>query len=164
MTREEKIKKFLNVEGGVSLELPFLPHKTAVLLEEFNYNMQKFGHWLLEGEFKRILLEDNECVSTIKYFDSVIECDPVAFAQASVDVCTKLDTKDDKRDNEVTIAYKEIKIPKLFCLGTRPVMESCRTYLIQNSLEYKEFDVPSHWIMLDKKEEFYAFLESFMQS
>ncbi|MFI5323147.1 MAG: hypothetical protein ACHQ6U_06380 [Thermodesulfobacteriota bacterium] len=41
-------------------------------------------------------------------------------------------------------------------------MDSARRYLIRNNLDYKEFKVSSPWIMLDRREEFYSFLEGFV--
>jgi len=162
--KHEKIKKFLNVEGGISRDTTILSLRAVRVLEGFNHDMEKFGYWLHEGEFKNLMLEDYESASTIKYFDSVIECDPEAFAQTAVEICSRLEFEDKKGINEFSRAYGGIRIPKLYCVGTRPVMNSAKRLLINNHMEYKEFNVASHWLMLDKREEFYTFLEGFIES
>jgi len=167
MCREDdnhKIRKYLNVEGGIARDTTILSLKAVRALDEFNNDMGEFGHWLREGEFRKILLEDNESPSTIKCFDSVTECDPAAFAQTAAEICSRFESEDEDGVNEISQDYKDITIPKLYCVGTRPVMESARRFLTKNNLECRGFDVASHWLMLDKREEFYSFLKEFAEA
>jgi len=160
--KKRRIVKFVNVEGGIARKTTIQSLNAVRVLEEYNHDMAEFGKWLREGGFKKILLEDLESASTIKYFDSVIECDPQAFAQTAAEICRRLESKDDEGINEISKAYREIEIPKIFCVGTRPVMDDAKRFLHKNNLKMKEFNVPSHWLMLDKREEFYSFLEGFI--
>ena len=167
MCREDdnrKIRKYLNVEGGIARDTTILSLKAVRALDELHNDIGEFGHWLREGEFRKILLEDKESPSTIKCFDSVIECNPAAFAQTAAEICSRFESEDDSGVNEISQAYKDIETPKLFRVGTRPVMESARRFLTKNGLEYRVFDVASHWIMLDKREEFYSFLKDFAKA
>jgi pimeloyl-ACP methyl ester carboxylesterase len=157
-----RIKKFVNVEGGIARDTLIESINAVSVLAEYKHDMRKFGGWLQKGGFKKKLLEDYERPSTIKYFDSVIECAPQAFAQTAVEICGRFESEDGEGNNEVSVAYKELEIPKVFCVGTRSVMASASRFLIRNNLGYKEFNVASHWIMLDKREEFYSFLDGFV--
>jgi hypothetical protein len=124
----------------------------------------EFGKWLHEGGFRKSVLEDNESASTIKYFDSVTECDPEAFAQTAAEFIKRTEGEDEQGNNEISVAYKQLEVPGIYCAGARPVMDSTKSFLSRNNLEWKGFNVVSHWVMLDVKEEFYAFLEGYIES
>lgn len=157
---DKKISKFVNVEGGISRSSTIESRNAVNVLKDNNNDIIEFGNWLHEGGFKHWLLEDLESASTVKYFDSVLECDPEAFAQTATEICNTLEQEDDLGCNEVSEAYRDILIPKIFCVGTRPAMDDTKRFLYRNELQIKEFNVLSHWIMLDKCEEFYSFLNS----
>jgi hypothetical protein len=126
--------------------------------------VSEFGKWLREGGFRKSVLEDNESASTIKYFDSVTECDPEAFAQTAAEFIKRTEGEDEQGNNELSLAYKGLRLPRIYCVGARPVMNSTKSFLSRNNLVWKGFDVVSHWVMLDAKEEFYAFLEGYIES
>lgn len=159
-----RIKKFLNVEGGIARDTVIQSLHALSALDEYGGDMERFGCWLREGGFRKSVLEDNESPSTIKYFDSVIECDPAAFAETAREICKALESRGNDGMNEVSRAYKNLKLPGVYCVGTRPVMDSAKRFLDENCLEYSVFNVASHWLMLDAREEFYAFLEGFIES
>jgi len=159
-----RIKKFVNVEGCITRDTLVLSTNAVTALGQFNHGMSGFGNWLHEGGFKKILLEDNESASTIKYFDSVIECDPAAFAQTAEELVRRTEGEDESGNNEISLAYKDLELPRIFCAGTRPVMDSTKGFLSGNNLEWKEFNVVSHWLMLDRREEFYSFLDGYMRA
>ena len=72
--------------------------------------------------------------------------------------------EDESGNNEISLAYKELDLPRIFCAGARPVMDSTKGFLSGNNLEWKEFNVVSHWLMLDRREEFYAFLDGYIRA
>lgn len=159
-----RIRKFVNVEGCITRDTLVLSTNAVTALGQFNHGMSEFGKWLHEGGFKKILLEDNESASTIKYFDSVIECDPAAFAQTAEELVRRTEGEDESGNNEISLAYEELELPRIFCAGTRPVMDSTKGFLSGNNLEWKEFNVVSHWLMLDRREEFYSFLDGYIRA
>jgi len=159
-----RIRKYINVEGGIARDTVIQSLHALSACDECGGDMEKFGYWLHEGEFKKTVLEDMESPSTIKYFDSVVECDPAAFARTASEICTALESRGNDGMNEVSMAYKNLRIPSVYCVGTRPVMDSARRFLDDNYLEYRVFNVASHWLMLDAREEFYAFLEGYIES
>lgn len=159
---ERRIAKYVCVEGGISKSSTIMSLKAVDVLREIGNDMGKFGHCMKEGGLKKTLLEDLESSSTLKFYDSLIECDPVAFAQTSKEICDILESEDKEGNNEISIAYREIKIPKIYAVGTRAVMNNAREFVVENKLDMKVFDVPSHWIMLDMREEFYSFLQDFI--
>lgn len=162
--KEGRIAKYVCVEGGISKSSTIMSLNAIDVLSELDNDMEKFGHWLKDGELKRTLLEDLESSSTLNYYDSLLECDPKAFALTSKEICEKLDSEDKNGNNEISLAYKEIKIPKIYVVGTRPVMNDAMEFLNKNNLDTRVFGVASHWIMLDKREEFYSFLNEFIAS
>jgi len=162
--KKGKIKKFVNVEGCIARDTLLESTNAVRALGQCNDDMSEFGKWLHEGGFKKRLLEDNESASTIKYFDSVIECAPAAFAQTAKELIRRTEGEDESGNNEISLAYKGLDLPKIFCVGTRPVMDSARGFLSANNLEYRVFNVASHWLMLDKREEFYAFLDGYIRA
>jgi pimeloyl-ACP methyl ester carboxylesterase len=159
-----RVGKFLNVEGGIAHDTAIQSIHALSVLGEYGGDMERFGYWLREGDFKKTVLEDMESPSTIKYFDSVVECDPAAFAMTAREVCAALESRENDGMNEISRAYKNLKIPGIYCVGTRPVMDSAKRFLDENGLEYRVFNVASHWLMLDAREEFYAFLEGYIES
>jgi pimeloyl-ACP methyl ester carboxylesterase len=161
---EGRIKKFVNVEGCITRDTLVLSTSAANAFESFKGDVSEFGKWLHEGGFKKSVLEDNESPSTIKYFDSVTECDPEAFAQTAVEFIKRTEGEDESGNNELSLAYKGLRLPRVYCAGARPVMDSTKGFLSRNNLEWKGFNVASHWVMLDAKEEFYAFLEGYIES
>ena len=161
---EGRIRKFLNVEGGIERDTAIQSLHALSVLDGYGGDMKRFGHWLREGGFKKSALEDNESPSMIKYFDSVVECDPKAFAETAREICAALESPGNGRMNVVAQVYGDLKIPKVYCVGTRPVMDSARKLLEENGLEYRLFNVASHWLMLDAKDEFYPFIEGYAGS
>lgn len=159
-----RIRKFVNIEGCITRDTLVLSTNAVRALGQLNHDMPEFGKWLHEGGFKKILLEDNESASTIKYFDSVIECDPEAFAQTATELVRRTESEDEIGNNEISLAYKGLELPRIFCAGTRPAMDSTKGFLSGNNLECREFNVASHWVMLDRREEFYAFLDGFIRA
>lgn len=161
---KRRIKKFVNIEGCITRDTLVLSTNAVRALGQSNHDMPEFGKWLHEGGFKKIILEDNESASTIKYFDSVIECDPEAFAQTAAELVRRTEGEDEIGNNEISLVYKGLELPRIFCAGTRPVMDSTKGFLSRNNLEWKEFNVVSHWLMLDRREEFYAFLDGYIKA
>jgi pimeloyl-ACP methyl ester carboxylesterase len=161
---KRRIKKFVNIEGCITRDTLVLSTNAVRALGQFKHDMPEFGEWLREGGFKKIVLEDNESASTIKYFDSVIECDPEAFAQTAEELVRRTEGEDEFGNNEISLTYKGLELPRIFCAGTRPAMDSTKGFLSGNNLECREFNVASHWVMLDKREEFYAFLDGFIRA
>lgn len=161
---EGRIEKYVCIEGGISKSSTMLSLRALKVLNDIGYDMKAFGSWLRDGDLKKALLEDLESSSTLKYYDSLLECDPRAFAETSKEICERLESEDSEGNNEISKAYKEINIPKIYVVGTRPVMNDAREFLINNNLGIKVFDVPSHWIMLDAREEFYSFLRDYIAS
>ncbi|MCI0482558.1 MAG: alpha/beta hydrolase, partial [Candidatus Dadabacteria bacterium] len=159
-----RIKKFVNIEGCITRDTLVLSTNAVRALGQFNHDMPEFGEWLQEGGFRKSVLEDNESASTIKYFDSVTECDPEAFAQTADELVRRTEGEDEQGNNEISLAYKELGLPRIFCAGARPVMDSTKGFLSRNNLEWKGFNVISHWVMLDRREEFYAFLDGFIRA
>ena len=159
-----RIKKFVNIEGCITRDTLVLSTSAANAFEDCKGDVSEFGKWLREGGFKKSVLEDNESPSTIKYFDSVIECDPEAFAQTAAEFIKRTEGEDEQGNNEISVAYKRLELPRIYCAGARPVMDSTKSFLSRNNLEWKGFNVVSHWVMLDKREEFYAFLDGFIRA
>jgi len=159
-----RIKKFVNVEGCITRDTLVLSTSAANAFEGFKGDVLEFGKWLDEGGFRKSVLEDNESASTIKYFDSVTECAPEAFAQTAVEFIKRTEGEDEYGNNEISVAYRRLELPGIYCVGARPVMDSTKGFLSRNNLVWKGFNVASHWVMLDAKEEFYAFLEGYIES
>ena len=162
--KEGRIAKYVCIEGGISKSSTILSLKAIDVLGKLDNDMEKFGDWLWNGDLKRVLLEDLESSSTLKYYDSLLESDPRAFAHTSQEICERLNSEDKDGNNEISLAYKDIKIPKIYAIGSRPIMNDAKKFLIKNNLDMRVFDVPSHWIMLDAREEFYSFLRDFIAS
>ncbi len=159
-----RINKFVNVEGCITRDTLVLSSSVMRALGQCNGDMKEFSAWLHEGGFKKSLLEDNESASTIKYFDSVTECDPEAFAQTAAELVRRSEGEDEIGNNEISLVYKGLELPRIFCAGTRPVMDSTKGFLSRNNLEWKGFNVASHWLMLDRREEFYSFLDGYIRA
>jgi len=158
------IKKLVNAEGCIARDTLVESSNAMNALKACGYDMEEFGKWLREGGFKKRALEDYESASTIKYFDSVIECDPAAFAKTSMELTSRAEGEDKDGNNEISEAYRDLKVERVYCAGARPVMNSTKKYITANGLDLREFSAVSHWIMLDNREEFYAFVDGYMRS
>ena len=158
------IKKLVNAEGCIARETLLESSNAVNALKDCGYDMAKFGYWLCEGGFKKGALEDFESASTIKYYDSVIECDPAAFAKTAAELVDRAAGEDKDGNNEISEAYRDLKVRRVYCAGARPVMNSTKGYITANGLDLREFSMPSHWIMLDNREEFYAFVDGYLRS
>ncbi|MCC6712214.1 MAG: alpha/beta hydrolase [Candidatus Dadabacteria bacterium] len=161
---EGVIKKFVNAEGCIARDTLLESSNAVSELESCGYDMAKFGYWLRDGGFKKRALEDFESASTIKYYDSVVECDPAAFAQTSLELTSRAAGEDEHGNNEISEIYRDLETPRVYCAGARPVMNSAKGYINANGLRLREFSAPSHWIMLDNREEFYAFVDGYLGS
>lgn len=158
-----RIKKFVNVEGCITRDTLVESSNAINALKGCGYDMAAFGKWLHEGGFKKRTLEDFESASTIKYFDSVSECDPAAFARTAIELVTRAEGEDKDGNNEISEAYRDLRVPRIFCAGARPAMSSTKRYLAANGLALREFSAVSHWVMLDNRDEFYSFLDGYLR-
>ena len=157
------IKKFVNADGCIARDTLLESSNAVNALKSCGYDMAEFGKWLREGGFKKRVLEDFESSSTIKYYDSVIECDPAAFAKTAMELTSRAEGEDKDGNNEISEAYRDLRVPRVFCAGARPVMNSTKGYIIASGLDLREFGAVSHWIMLDNREEFYAFVDGYLR-
>jgi pimeloyl-ACP methyl ester carboxylesterase len=158
------IKKLVNAEGCIARDTLVESSNAMNALKTCGYDMAEFGKWLFEGGFKKRALEDFESASTIKYYDSVIECDPAAFARTSMELVGRAEGEDKDGNNEISEAYRDLKVRRVYCAGARAVINSTKRYITANGLDLREFSAVSHWIMLDNREEFYAFVDGYLRS
>ena len=71
---------------------------------------------------------------------------------------------DEQCESEIGYDYKDLKLPRVYCWGTKSSkMDAATDFLQKNGLESKAF-TGTHWLMLEQREKFYTFVNQFFSS
>ena len=157
---DDMIKKYVNIEGDVTQHDLFISGD-AVKAHENN----RFEEWF-ENDFmnKKIYEDYGEFRSARKYYASLSFCRHDAFLENSIELLKRNNSLTGKYKSEIGRIYCSLSIPRVFCYGTLSLSKETLSFLKENNMQVKAFEDTGHSPMVDKADEFYAFLHDYISS
>ena len=155
---KKKIKKLILVEGSITQYGSFVSYKVREVLEQ-----GKFEQWLenvfIENAIKKKLL--NKYPSCGHYYASLLFCRRQAFLENALEIGKYRLALDGKWKNLAGEIYSKLDIPRVYCYGETSMCQETKDFLKEKLLDVEIFDTGCHFIMSDKKDEFYNFLYNY---
>ena len=159
--KNKVIKQFVNIEGNLTQFELFISSQAVKAKEQGN-----FEYWLEETFMDTLVYKKwgNKFPSCRRYYASLNFCDPNAFLANAEELCYRNTAlKEGTHQSEIGKMYANLSVPRMYCYGTESANINTIEFLKQMKLEYMVFDKAFHWLMIDKKEEFYGFLYEFVK-
>jgi len=159
-TKNEKnrITQFINVEGNITQYELFIS-KRIVAADEKN----EFDKWFEEFKCSTVLkIWGENHPSCKRYFASLNLARKQALIVNAKEIVRRNTSIVGNYRSEIGELYKELHFSKLYCFGTKSLSEDTIKFLTINKLDYISFESAFHWVMIDKKDEFYLFLSTWI--
>jgi len=153
------IKKYVNVEGDVTELDLFLSGRVVKAADEGD-----FEEWFDEEFLNTLVYErwGKKLRSVRRYYASLQFCRPEAFLANSRELVRRNTTSSGRFKSEMGMMYYSLAIPKVFCYGTRSLPKGVIEFLKENNLPSRVFEDAAHMLMIERPDEFYAFLYDFI--
>jgi pimeloyl-ACP methyl ester carboxylesterase len=161
------IKQYINIEGDITPHELFISGQAVEAFERGGF--AGFETWLRDEFASKVYDEYARKFgeSLQRYYASLRFCRPEAFLRNAQELCLRnRKFPDEKIRSEIGKIYLSIskKIPAVFCYGTESLKPETVRFLEENNVNRKEFEGAGHWLMIDKKEEFYEFLYKYISN
>ncbi len=158
---KDVIKKYINIEGDIAQYELFFSSQAVEASEKEHF--RPFKNWFKNEFMNDIYHKSGD--SLHRYYASLSFCRPEAFLDSAKELCDR-NRKYPKSKIQSEIGHKYIslseKIPTVFCYGDKSLNPGTVCFLETNRLKSEKFEDAGHWVMIDKKEEFYSFLYDFV--
>lgn len=152
-----RIKSLVNVEGNLTRADMFISSE-AVKAEQQGRFTEWFATDFQQARFRSLA---QERPSGMRYFASLLLCRPEAFRASALELDEQNDAPDDSSATEIARSFMSREIPRVFCWGSDGPSEASKELLRNAAFCHHEFAGASHWVMVDRAEEFYPFLQEF---
>ncbi|MCP4351679.1 MAG: alpha/beta hydrolase [Desulfobacterales bacterium] len=154
------IKKYVSIEGDITQSDLFISYDAVEADKK-----RRFTDWLEYDFMNKKIYEQlgQKYISCRRYYASLFLCRPEAFWANAYELVERNNALPGKYKSEIGQLYCSVSIPKIFCYGTESITQNTLDFLKENDLQHKSFSGASHWLMIDKAEEFYSFLYSFLK-
>jgi hypothetical protein len=98
-----------------------------------------------------------------RYFASLLFCRPEAFRDSARELVKHNGEALESRVSEIGNLFSSLSIPKVFCWGTENLDGTSKQPPRLAASQQQAFAGASHWVMVDRAEEFYPFLREFCE-
>ena len=155
------VKQYVNIEGDITQFDIFISYD-AVKADKEN----RFHEWFYDEFINSKVYEylGNKYPSCRRYYASLYFCHPEAFLSNALELVKRNTSLPGKYKSEIGKMYCDLSVPRVYCYGTKSLPSETLCFLEENDLKFQSFEGASHWLMIDKSDEFYGFLYSFVSS
>lgn len=161
--REGRVQKFVNIEGDLTQHDLIMSSQAVKAHQEGRFEDWLHHHLMDEKVYKELAGRHGE--SCRRYYASLRFSRPEAFLANALELCRKSRALPGKYQSEIGAEYCGLSIPKVFCYGEESLGDSeTLVFLEEKGLDWKSFEGAGHWVMIDRKDEFYPFLHDFISS
>ena len=152
------IKKYISIEGDVTQYDLTISRASVKALDK-----DKFDSWY-ENDFKQKLVWEKlgRLRSGRLYYASLALTRKEAFLENAKELVKRNTSLDGKFKSEIGKKFLTIKIPKVFCYGTKSLARSSLRFLQENDVPLRAFEGAGHCPMTDCPDEFYEFAYEFI--
>lgn len=157
---DERIEHLVNIEGALTPEDRFISSQAVAAADRGEFNA-----WLRTDFAQRVWCEWGcKWPSCRRYYASLNFCRPEAFLASAMEIFRQAEAQLGQDETEAGLRYCSLSLGnrRIYCWGAKSLPEGTQSYLRSKHLRNKRFEDASHWVMLDQKEKFYAFLRRFV--
>jgi len=152
------VRKLMLVEGSITQYGAFISSSAHDAHQQNNFEQWYEHDFLREYILKQYLERFPHCGS---YYASLRFCRKAAFLQNVLEM-RKLHLEfDGKWKSRVGKLYAELSLPKVYCYGDGGMGRETLQFLTEHGLETKVLRSTCHFLMLDRRREFYQFVREF---
>jgi len=152
------IRKYVNIEGDVTQYDLFISRKAV---EADNEN--RFQEWFdIELLQEMIFKQSGQFRSSQLYYASLNFCHRDAFLENARELVQRNTNLPGQYKSEIGQIYCSLPVPRIFCYGSLSLSDRTLAFLNENNMETMKFQGAGHSPMVDKAEEFYAFLHKYI--
>jgi pimeloyl-ACP methyl ester carboxylesterase len=158
--REKRIGAFANIEGDLTQGDRFMTNRILAAEET-----GAFECWLRHCFTKEIVpsLLKNRAVARRRYQASLRLCRAEAFLQNAKEIYALNANLDFQQHAIIASIFHSLATRKRYFSGARSLSQESRQYLQDKDYFYPPFEESFHWVMLDRRTQFYAALSRFLQ-
>jgi len=151
------IKKFVNIEGAVTQYDLFISGK-AVKADD----QGKFDEWFKKFVDDTVYNQFGQAQSGRDYYASLRFCRSEAFRLNAREIVSRNTCLEGEYQSSIGEKFVSLKIPKVYCYGTRSLPEQTLKFLKMNDVNLRSFRDSGHCPMTDNQDQFYQFLYDFV--
>jgi pimeloyl-ACP methyl ester carboxylesterase len=156
--RQGLVKKLLLAEGALAHYGGFVTSSAYEAQQQNGFDQWFEQEFLREYVLKQFLPRFPHCGS---YYASLRFCRKEAFLQNALETRKLHNELDGKWKSRVAKIYAELRLPKLYCYADGSISRETLQFLAENELETKSLHSACHFLMLDKRREFYRCVRDF---
>lgn len=155
------IKQYINIEGDISPHELFLSGQAHDAYHKGNET--GFLQWFDKFADSDVYYDfaDKFGESLRRYYASLKFCRPPAFLQNALELCERnRDYPHETIKSEIGFHFVALakKINCIFCFGTKSLNPDTIRFIERHKIRSEAFEGAGHWLMVDRKKEFYDFL------
>lgn len=152
------VRKLVLVEGAVTQYGSFVSSSAHEALQQNNFDHWYEQEFLREYIHRQYLTRFPHCAS---YYASLRFCRKDAFLQNALEMRKLHQELDGKWKSRVGQLYADLRLPKVYCYGDGSMCRETVQFLAEHELDVKVFRSACHFLMLDRRREFYRFVRDF---
>ena len=150
-----RIKKAVLIEGSITQYGSYVSYKVMEIVKRGGFD-DWFKNVFIENAIGKNLLK--KFPSCAHYYASLHFCRKEAFLQNALKIGKVRLSLEGKWKNLAGEIYRNLTIPRVYCYGKDSMCKETGEFLKEYDLQSKEFNTGCHFVMSDKKDEFYNFL------
>lgn len=156
--RDRTIERFVNVEGDVTQFDLFISGKAVTADRQ-----GRFREWFRDFADSTVYRDwGSRYESCRRYYASLRFCRADAFLANARECYERNTALEGTFRSEIGRLYTSLPAPRVFCFGSESLSPRTAQFLEERCLERRAFEAAFHWVMIDKREEFYSFLYGFL--
>jgi pimeloyl-ACP methyl ester carboxylesterase len=154
-----RISGLVNVEGNLTRDDLFISGRVVEAAHRGD-----FSTWFRIEFMEDLVLRNwgRRWASCQRYYASLELCDLEAFRANATEAYSRGQPPPGGGPSPAAEAFARLRIPRVFCWGAESLADETRRFLEEASFPNRRFDDAFHWPMIDRPEEFYAFLRDFV--
>lgn len=156
--RRGKVRKYVNIEGDITQFDLFISGQAVEAA-----NRGEFRQWFESAFMEQKVYAElgSRYESCRRYYASLHFARQEAFLANARELYDRNTSVEGEYKSEIGRTYCSLRIPKVFCYGTKSLSARTVRFLELMGLESKSFPGAFHWLMVDAREEFYSFLHDY---
>ncbi len=156
-----RIRRTVLIEGSITQYGSYVSYKVMEIVKRGGFD-NWFRNVFIDNAIGKTLLK--RYPSCAHYYASLLFCRKEAFLQNALEIGKVRLSLEGKWKNLAGEIYRNLTIPCIYCYGKDSMCKETGEFLAENNLRSKEFNTGCHFVMSDKKDEFYNFLWEWFQS
>lgn len=157
---KKRIKKAVLIEGSITQYGSYVSYKVMEIMKRGSFDDWFENVFVGNAIGKNLLKKYPSCAH---YYASLLFCRKEAFLQNALEIGKVRLSLEGRWKNLAGEIYRNLTIPRVYCYGKDSMCKETGEFLKEFDLHSKEFNTGCHFVMSDRKDEFYDFLWEWSQ-